>query len=135
MIQRDYLLAIIEDFFRALALVLERIIKKGGKKEDVEKDIDKLYFKFLENNRTYFLTNNLQDTIRAFSDSTKVKMQKEILAELLYQELKVFDYNIDKKKVATDLLNLYDDIERTEQTFSFQREARRKEALLWLENN
>lgn len=133
MIQRDYLLAIIEDFFRALALVLERIIKKGGKKEDVEKDIDKLYFKFLENNRTYFLTNNLQDTIRAFSDSTKVKMQKEILAELLYQELKVFDYNIDKKKVATDLLNLYDDIDQTDQTVSFERETRRQEVRMWLE--
>lgn len=133
MIQRDYLLAIIEDFFRALALVLERIIKKGGKKEDIEKDIDKLYFKFLENNRTYFLTNNLQDTIRAFSDPTKVKMQKEILAELLYQELKVFDYNIDKKKVATDLLNLYDDIDQTDQTVSFERETRRQEVRLWLE--
>lgn len=133
MIQRDYLLAIIEDFFRALALVLERIIKKGGKKEDIEKDIDKLYFKFLENNRTYFLTNNLQDTIRAFSDSTKVKMQKEILAELLYQELKVFDYNIDKKKVATDLLNLYDDIDQTDQTVSFERETRRQEVRMWLE--
>ena len=133
MIQRDYLLAIIEDFFRALALVLERIIKKGGKKEDIEKDIDKLYFKFLENNRTYFLTNNLQDTIRAFRDPTKVKMQKEILAELLYQELKVFDYNIDKKKVATDLLNLYDDIDQTDQTVSFERETRRQEVRMWLE--
>ncbi|MCQ2350252.1 MAG: hypothetical protein MJZ98_07250 [Paludibacteraceae bacterium] len=132
MIQRDYLLAIIEDFFQALAQILYK--KKLGK-EETRHDIDGLYTRFLENNRAFFLTNNLKTSLQAFSDPTKVSMQKEMLAELLYQELTTFDYQIDKRQIAETLLALYDDIERTEQTFSFQREARRKEALLWLENN
>lgn len=132
MIKRDYLLAIIEDFFQALAQILYK--KKFGK-EDVKHDIDSLYTRFLENNRAFFLTNNLGTALKAFSDPTKVSMQKELLAELLYQELITFDYSIDKRQIAESLLELYNDIEKTEQTLSLEREERKKEVLLWLENN
>lgn len=132
MIQRDYLLAIIEDFFQALAQILYK--KKFGK-EDVKHDIDSLYTRFLENNRAFFLTNNLGTALKAFSDPTKVSMQKELLAELLYQELITFDYSIDKRQIAESLLELYNDIEKTEQTLSLEREERKKEVQLWLENN
>ncbi len=132
MIKRDYLLAIIEDFFQALAQILYK--KKFGK-EDVKHDIDSLYTRFLENNRAFFLTNNLGTALKAFSDPTKVSMQKELLAELLYQELITFDYSIDKRQIAESLLELYNDIEKTEQTLSLEREERKKEIQLWLENN
>lgn len=132
MIKRDYLLAIIEDFFQALAQILYK--KKFGK-EDVKHDIDSLYTRFLENNRAFFLTNNLGTALKAFSDPTKVSMQKELLAELLYQELITFDYSIDKRQIAVSLLELYNDIEKTEQTLSLEREERKKEVQLWLENN
>lgn len=132
MIKRDYLLAIIEDFFQALAQILYK--KKFGK-EDVKHDIDSLYTRFLENNRAFFLTNNLGTALKAFSDPTKVSMQKELLAELLYQELITFDYSIDKRQIAESLLELYNDIEKTEQTLSLEREERKKEVQLWLENN
>lgn len=132
MIKRDYLLAIIEDFFQALAQILYK--KKFGK-EDVTHDIDSLYTRFLENNRAFFLTNNLGTALKAFSDPTKVSMQKELLAELLYQELITFDYSIDKRQIAESLLELYNDIEKTEQTLSLEREERKKEVQLWLENN
>ncbi|MDO4191486.1 MAG: hypothetical protein Q4D14_07405 [Bacteroidales bacterium] len=132
MIQRDYLLAIIEDFFRALVRVIDTLRKKSQKPEVIEKEIDGLYTRFLQNNRNYFLTHSIKQSIAAFSDPTKIQMQKEILAELLYQELKVFDYQIDKKTIASNLLALYDDIEQSSQTFSFQRETRKREVEQWL---
>lgn len=125
-LQRDYILAIIEQFFQALRRVVESIRNTQQPTETDLQQFEDLYNIFLNDNRQYFLTAKITDIYATFGNSDKTMAQKEMLAELLYSELELFDHHNHKREICEKLLALYDDIDNESDSFSFRRAQRRQ---------
>ena len=124
MIKQDYLLAMIEHFFKMIARMLRL---KETDPEAVEPELEKIYSQFLNNNRAYFLTTGLSNLYQAFGESEKGISQAEMLAELFYRELQLFDRPEINPLIARKLIGLYDYIDAQTREFSIERMNRRKE--------
>lgn len=124
MIKQDYLLAMIEHFFKLIARALG--IKETNP-EALVPELDKLYNQFLDNNREHFLTAGITDIYTTFGTDAKGLAQTEMLAELFYRELMLFHNPEQNKQIATNLIALYDYLDVQTREFSIERMNRRNE--------
>lgn len=126
MIRQDYLIAMIEQFFQAIARVMKfRTLQP----EKVMPGLDKLYAGYLEHDRNFFLTSDLPAILQTFADSEKGIAQTEMLAELFYRELQIFGPDATHNDLPERLLQLYDYIDRQTREYSIERMARREEMM------
>lgn len=129
MIRQDYLLVIIEQFFQAITKLLH---KKEENPDYLSLEIDKIYTRFLNSNRTFFLSAQMSDIYRVFQQSKYELAQAEMLAELFYRELQLFNPSQKNAEIAAKLIELYDYIDVNSQTYSLDRSNRRKEVEAYL---
>lgn len=131
MIRQDYLMAVIEQFFQAIARMLKIRQEEPDKLEPL---LAKLYSDYLGLDREFFLTSDMSDIYRVFGDSENTLARTEMLAELFYRELQLFGAGPGRKELAENLLGLYDYIDRESREFSFERVERRAEVRKWLDS-
>ncbi|MDO5570578.1 MAG: hypothetical protein Q4F97_03825 [Bacteroidales bacterium] len=130
MIKQDYLMAMIESFFKAIARVLK--FKSNLPKPEIEKQLDDIYSEFLKNNREFFLSNDLNGIISTFSSNDRM-VKLNMLSEILYRELELFNLPERNKELALKLIDLYDYINENSKEYSIEREFRRSEIQKFIE--
>ncbi|MEG1587142.1 MAG: hypothetical protein RR346_09720 [Bacteroidales bacterium] len=123
MIRQDYLMAMIEQFFKAIA----RLVKlRNSEPEKVMPILEDLYTDYLKHDRDFFLTSDLTAILQTFAGSEKEIAQTEMLAELFYRELQIFGPAANQH-LPGQLLQLYDYIDKQTREYSIERMNRRKE--------
>ncbi len=124
MLKRDYILALIENFFNALARLIEQ--RKSGKTEDSLALIEKCYAS-LHLDKEQRLNADLELLAeRLNSDEKPALLFLEILAGLLMEEYYVTAGN--EKKLLSRALELYQYVDLRDRTFSFER----REKIEWI---
>lgn len=120
MIQEDYILRMLERFFRSLQHLL-----KQSKTEDSQKipELTPLYASYLEKNKSYFLTN---DAPTIWADFTKEAqdfacVKSEIAGELLYLEAKKAQHPTTQRELFSKALLLLEYSDTNSATFSIRR--------------
>ena len=83
MLQRDYIMRLIQLFFEALAKFLRN--KENQKLDVLRPELDELYKTFLKYPRDHFKDMSIDEIINSFNDEEKL-YKLEIVAELFYQD-------------------------------------------------
>ncbi len=83
MLQRDYILRLIQLFFDAIAKFLHS--KEGKDPELLRLELDGFYKTFLKFSPNHFQNLSIEEIIYSFNDEERL-IKIEILAELFYQE-------------------------------------------------
>ncbi len=127
MLQRDYIMKLIQLFFEAVAKFMRN---KEGKATDVlYQEVDELYKTFLKFPRNHFHELTVDEIIGSFDDEERL-YKVEIVAELFYQDALLTD-EIDKQLLRKSLV-LFKFVDLHSDTFSItrQRKASEIESLL-----
>lgn len=115
MLQRDYIMNLIQLFFEALAKFLR---KKENQKPDVLRpELDELYKTFLKYPRDHFKEMSIDEIISSFNDEEKL-YKLEIVAELFYQDALLGEVD---KQLLKKALALFRYVDLNGDVFSFDR--------------
>lgn len=117
MLQRDYIMRLIQLFFEALAKFIRS--KEGKEPELVRLELDDLYKTFLKQPRGYFNDLSIEDIINSFDEEELFKI--EIVAELMYQDALIGSIN---EGLLTKSLALMKHIDLFSDTFSLNRQRK-----------
>jgi hypothetical protein len=99
---------------------------------ELEKKLDDIYSEFLHNSREFFITNDINEIISSFSSDDKI-VRLNMLAEILYRELELFNTPQRNKLLAQNLLDLYSYISINSKEYSLERESRKIEIMKFLD--
>jgi hypothetical protein len=119
MLQRDYILRLIQEF----AAALQRLIEKK-EIEDITEKLDKMYDQYIGPHAFYQTAemDDVMDSFSRFNDNERMD-RMEMLAQLYYVEA-----DMKSEPTRTMLLQrallLFDFIDRNGKTFSFDRRAK-----------
>lgn len=121
MIQDDYILRMLERFFQSL----HNLLKQSKTVEDSQKlpDLTTLYTSYLEQNRSYFFTNDAPTIWADFEKEAQgfACVKSEIAAELLYLEAKKEQHPTTRRELLNKALSLLEYSEVSSSTFSVRR--------------
>lgn len=119
MIQRDFIMRLIKQFFEAVEKLIEMKSKKHDRIE-VQAYLNEMYDTFLKEPADFYHSANIEDIILSFKNDKKEPIL-EILSELLYQDA-ILRGNQHDLLVKALKLNEY--IHEHSTTFSFNRQSR-----------
>lgn len=115
MLQRDYIMKLIQLFFEALAKFLRN---KGDKAPEVLRpELDELYKTFLKQPRDYFKSMSIDEIGNSFDEDTRL-YKIEIVAELFFQDALLGEVD---KLLLEKSLSLLQYAEINSDTFSIER--------------
>ncbi|NDV82510.1 hypothetical protein [Bacteroides sp. 51] len=115
MLQRDYIMRLIQLFFEALAKFLRN--KENQKPDVLRSELDELYKTFLKYPRDHFKAMSIDEIINSFNDEGKL-YKLEIVAELFYQDALLGE--VDKLLLEKSLA-LFRYVDLNGDVFSFDR--------------
>jgi nucleoside diphosphate kinase len=89
MIERDYIMRILQEFFNAIAKVVHQK-DESGDFDEAEERYDEMYRQFFHSKRKYFLDTEKETIVAeledACNDERDLTGKLQMLAELLYQD-------------------------------------------------
>jgi hypothetical protein len=119
MIQKDYIMRLIKQFFEAV----ERLIKMKSKEHDrmeIQTYLNEMYDTFLKKSGDFYHSTEIEEIIQSFKNDEKEPML-EILSELLYQDALLRD---NQHELLIKALKLNEYMQEHSATFSFNRQLR-----------
>lgn len=126
MIERDYVMRLVKQFFDALAKLVSN--RNEDNVEEIQVQLSGLYEQYLGKEMTFFYSSSVESIITgivAGKDLQKEGIPRmEMLAELLYQDaIRKHDATL-KQNLLRKALALFDYLAANSHTFSVDREAR-----------
>ena len=122
MLERDYIMRLIQMFFEALAKFIRN--KEGKDPEILHKEVDELYKTFLKLPRDHFYNMKFEEIVDSF-DLTERVYKAEIVAELFYQDALLND-EINEMLLRKSL-DLFKYADLNTETFSIDRHRKMTE--------
>ncbi len=122
MLERDYIMRLIQMFFEALAKFIRN--KEGKDPEILHKEVDELYKTFLKLPRDHFYNMKFEEIVDSF-DLTERVYKAEIVAELFYQDALLND-EINEMLLRKSL-DLFKYADLNTETFSVDRHRKMTE--------
>jgi len=127
MIERDYILRIIQEFFQAIAKVVRRK-EESGDVEEAEARFDEMYRQFFRRARPYFLETEKEIIVEDVEDSTDDERsaigKMQMLAELLYQDALIRPAAPQRINLLEKALHLLRYLDANSKTYSWERGQR-----------
>lgn len=118
MLQRDYIMRLIQLFFEAVAKFVRS--KEGKDQDTLRLELDNLYKTFLKYPRGHFSDKSIDEIIHSFNEEDAL-YRIEIAAELIYQEALLGGVN---KPLLKKALALFEYVDLSGETFSFDRQRK-----------
>ncbi len=126
MIERDYVMRLVKQFFDALAKLVSN--RDEDTVEEIQVQLSGLYEQYLGKEMAFFYSSSVEsiiDGIVAGKDLQKEGIPRmEMLAELLYQDAIMKHDATLKQNLLRKALALFDYLAANSHTFSVDREAR-----------
>lgn len=124
MIERDYIMRILKQFFDMLQKLINNI--DTSKEETLELELNGLCLKFLGNSIEFYSDiedHNIIDSLGQGSPS-EVQARATMLSELLYHRVIGLDDELERTRLAKNVLTLLNYIDEHSNTYSFERFSR-----------
>mgnify|MGYP001477593062 CR=1 FL=1 len=124
MLQRDYILRILQQFYDALHKLVNNI--EAEKIEEVQLQFNGMYLDYLKKDSSFFYENDIPTILKFLGEGNdKDSLTKiTILAELLYNDALLNQNSEMKQKLLSKTLELLQLIKSKDKTFSTERENR-----------
>ena len=124
MLQRDYIMRILQQFYDALHKLVNNI--EAEKIEDVQLQFNGMYLDYLKKDSSFFYENDISTILQFLGDGNdKESLVKiSILAELLYNDALLNQKSEMKQKLLSKTLELLLLIKSRDKTFSEERDSR-----------
>jgi len=124
MLQRDYIMRILQQFYDALHKLVNNI--EAEKIEDVQLQFNGMYLDYLKKDSSFFYENDISTILQFLGDGNdKESLVKiSILAELLYNDALLNQKSEMKQKLLSKTLDLLLLIKSRDKTFSEERDSR-----------
>jgi len=124
MLQRDYIMRILQQFYDALHKLVNNI--EAEKIEDVQQQLKGMYLDYLKKDSSFFYENDVNTIIQFLGDGKdKDSIAKiNMLAELLYNDAILNQYSETKQKNLSKTLELLRFIKSKDKTFSAERDSK-----------
>jgi hypothetical protein len=122
MIEKDYIMKILNQFFDSLSKFLAKA--KQNTIEDFALQLNAFYKDYLKEDRWFFLENKLDDIFSEFNKASKQEYiaKLEILSELLLIEIGLAHSAEAKFDILNKELNVLIEIKEQTKSFSIERE-------------
>lgn len=124
MLQRDYIMRILQQFYDALHKLVNNI--EAEKIEDVQLQFNGMYLDYLKKDCSFFYENNISTILQFLGEGNdKESLAKiTILAELLFNDALLNQISEMKQKLLSKTLDLLLLIKSRDKTFSAERDNR-----------
>ncbi|MDR2471963.1 MAG: hypothetical protein LBD53_00160 [Tannerella sp.] len=131
MIERDYILRILQEFFDAISKIIRR--KEEGEDDftAIQKRFDEVYRQFFRSAPNYFYENDKETILEKIEDESYSERETEarltMLSELLYQDALIKPDVVQRCDLLSKVLYLLEYFDGRSRTFSWEREQRKTE--------
>lgn len=124
MLQRDYIMRILQQFYDALHKLVNNI--EAEKIEDVQLQFNGMYLDYLKKDSSFFYENDVNTILQFLGDGKdKDSIAKiSMLAELLYNDAMLNQDSDTKPNLLSKTLELLLFIKEKDKTFSSERDSR-----------
>jgi hypothetical protein len=131
MVERDYLMRIIQEFFEALAKTIHFKSTLKGEYPDysvIQEKYNEMYERFLQKPPGYYYETDketiLDNLLKEDYSERDMLVKMQMIAELLYQDGLIKGYT-QKRDLLEKALFLFDYIECKSNTYSWERDQRK----------
>lgn len=121
MLERDYVMRLVRQFLETLEKLKE---KKDTDAFAVKKEIQQMFLTYLGYSETYFSqadADEILSLLKSSYASNELLYRMEMLAELYYHDASMKTSVVDKRKMWSKSLSLFEYIDSHSDTFSFER--------------
>lgn len=124
MIERDYIMRILKQFFDVLQKLINNIDTDNN--EDFKVELNELCEKYLGKSISFYADDKNVDIVSALGDGSPSEMQTRatMLAEVLYHNIGITNEEDGKVLLARKVLALLSFIEKHSNTYSLERLSR-----------
>jgi hypothetical protein len=136
MVERDYILRILQEFFQAIAKVVRRK-EESGDFAEAEARFDEMYRQFFRRERTYYFDTEKEIIAEDIEDETISERDAigkiQMLAELLYQDALIRKTAPERIDLLEKALYLFRYLDANSKTFSWERGQRMQDIVKMLD--
>jgi hypothetical protein len=121
MIERDYIMRLLKEFFNALNKLINKV--ETNNLEDAHVYLDELYEQFFKHSKSFFYNHEIQSICKiVITDDVKTSaLKSEMLAELLLIDGRLNNTNERRNDLLSKSLFLFEFAEKNSQTYSEER--------------
>lgn len=121
MIERDYILRILQQFFELLERLIHNKAKQGT--GQTQTTLDTLYGSFLGRPAEFYKENSLDEIIQSFGETDHLP-KIEMLSELLYQDALLKEEGEARRTILGKSLSLFEYLDAHSTTYSVSRQQK-----------
>ena len=122
MLARDLIAQVIRTFYEEL-----NDVRDGGRLGDMEQRYGDLYVAYFQRSREFFLNNDIKEIKAFFSEDPDAVYKYDMLAELMYREVKIVSDENLRQPMYLRIIELYEVLDSLSMDFSFVRMNRVQE--------